>query len=763
MRNQYQLHILCSMICLGFLQGTASPSENPSSRQGTTTAAVEKPNFVVIFCDDMGYGDIGCFGSDKNRTPCLDQMAREGARFTSFYVTSGVCSPSRSSLMTGCYPLRVGMDQSDRGCYVLVPGDRRGLNPEEVTIPEVLKTRGYVSACIGKWHLGDQPQFLPRQQGFDYYYGLPYSNDMNFGRGNRDTPPLPLMQNERILEAPVDQDTVTQRYTQEAVRFIREHKDQPFFLYLPHMMVHVPLHVGQAYRGRSPHGLYADAVEEIDGSTQQIMATLRELNLDDKTLVVFTSDNGAIRLGSNRPFSGGKATTREGGMRMPCVMRWPGKIPAGMVCDEVTSTMDLLPTLARLAGAQAPTDRVIDGADIRDLMFNRPGAVSPYKDRGFFYYFMNQLQAVRSGRWKLCVRCDPVIQGFTGKPNGVQAEALYDLQDDPAETTNVADAHPEVVRRLNALADAARRDIGDYQVKGQGQRPYGYVADPITVRRSVSGTTTFGVMTYNVWQWGHLSPQELAPIVKDSGATILGLQEAWEAQHNEDLRDCLGWKTVLYGGRESPQVQPPQGQTAAFWINGYYMPQTLVTPYEVLEHKYFNTVNAQGYPDQGLPLHRGAILAKLRLPSQEVVCVLVLHLMPGQEAEERRVEEIKSILTQVRPYDQYPIVVMGDFNSRSPWDGAPAEAARVTKIMEEFGFQDAYRCVHPNPGKYPGQTNDGLRIDYVFVNRHLIPLDCFPLQAGVFGSEGFADSDHLAVYAKLAIAPASAEIETDKP
>jgi len=439
-----------------------------------------KPNFVVIFVDDMGYGDIGCFGSTKNRTPCLDRMAEEGAKFTSFYVTSGVCSPSRASLLTGCYPLRIGMHQSDRGCFVIVPGDRRGLHPNERTIPEVLKTQGYVSICIGKWHQGDQPEFLPTSQGFDTYFGIPYSNDMGYTDRNKGLPPLPLMRDEKIIEAPVDQNTLTKRYTEEAVKFIRQNKNKPFFLYLPHTMVHTPLHVSEQFQNRSPNGIFTDAVEEIDWSTQQIMSTLKELKLDRNTLVIFTSDNGGTRRSNNGPFSGGKAQTREGGMRVPCVMRWPGKIPPGTVCDEVTSTIDFLPTFAHLSGATVPPDRAIDGKDISDLLFNKPGAKSPHE--AFYYYFMSQLQAVRSGRWKLYVRCDPLIKGWMGKPEGIQEEALYDLEADTKETTNVAAEHPDVVKRLNALAEAARRDIGDYQLKGSGQRPPGHVEKPVMLR-----------------------------------------------------------------------------------------------------------------------------------------------------------------------------------------------------------------------------------------------------------------------------------------
>ncbi|MHC4354012.1 MAG: sulfatase family protein [Planctomycetota bacterium] len=344
--------------------------------QGARRAA-NKPNFIIIFCDDMGYGDLGCFGSTKHRTPNIDRMAAEGARFTSFYVTSGVCTPSRSSLMTGCYPRRVSMHKSAKNEWVLFPVAKKGLNPNEITIADLLKSQGYATACIGKWHLGDQPEFLPTRQGFDYYYGIPYSNDMG-SRQRKQNPPLPLMRNEKVIEAPVDQNTVTKRYTEEVVKFITANKDKPFFVYLPHTMVHNPVHSSEKFRGKSANGGYGDATEEIDWSTGEILATLEKLGVDDNTLVIFTSDNGAANRwgGSNLPLSGFKGSTMEGGMREPCVMRWPGKIPAGGKCDELTSTLDLLPTLAKLAGTKAPDDRIIDGKDIWPLMAGTKGAKS---------------------------------------------------------------------------------------------------------------------------------------------------------------------------------------------------------------------------------------------------------------------------------------------------------------------------------------------------------------------------------------------------
>lgn len=451
--------------------------------EGTLSSSVEsersagaKPNFIIIFCDDLGYGDVGCFGSQNNRTPNIDRMATEGMRFTSFYVTSGVCTPSRSSLMTGCYPRRVNMHQDHDGLCVLFPVAKKGLNPKEVTIADLLKEQGYATCCIGKWHLGDQPQFLPTKQGFDYYFGIPYSNDMG-ERPQNNRPPLPLLRNEKVIEAPADQDTLTKRYTEEAIRFITNNKDRPFFIYLPHTMPHTPLHSGEAFHGRSANSQYGDVVEELDWSVGQILETLSGLGLDSRTLVVFTSDNGATaeKGRSNGPLRGQKGTTWEGGMREPCIMRWPGKIPAGKTCDELATTMDLLPTFARLAGTKQQSDRIIDGKDIWQLMSGKKDAKSPHE--AFYYYQMDQLQAVRSGKWKLHLPLKQKKKNW-GEPTPNVPLQLYNLETDIAEQNNVADQKPDIIKRLLALAERAREDLGDVNREGKNQRPAGWIAEP---------------------------------------------------------------------------------------------------------------------------------------------------------------------------------------------------------------------------------------------------------------------------------------------
>lgn len=431
------------------------------------------PNVILILSDDQGYGDVGVYGARGLETPILDRMAREGIRFTSFYSPGNACSPTRAAILTGSYPLRVGMRD------VLHPRSLIGLNPDEVTLPELLKERGYVTAAVGKWHLGDHPEFLPNNHGFDSYFGLPYSNDMSPDPEHNPhamavrNPPLPLLRNPTVVEREPDQSLLTRRYTEEAVRVIEDNADRPFFLYVAHSMPHVPLYASEPFRGSSARGLYGDVIQEIDWSVGQILDTLQRLNLDQHTLVVFTSDNGpwlsfGNHGGSAGPLREGKSTAFEGGLRVPGIARWPGRIPAGQVSDEVVTAMDLLPTVARLAGAEVPRDRVIDGEDIWPILSGRPGAVSPHD--AFYYYFLGELQAVRSGRWKLHVphsylSMQGSVAGENGRPGKYHRAriglALYDLDNDIGESTNVAEQYPDVVRRLQGYIESARSDLGD--------------------------------------------------------------------------------------------------------------------------------------------------------------------------------------------------------------------------------------------------------------------------------------------------------------
>jgi len=441
-------------------------------------SAADQPNFVLIFVDDLGYNDIGPFGSTLQRTPNLDRMAAEGRKLTSFYVTANVCTPSRSSLMTGSYPRRVGLDENEEGRWVLFPGNKEGLHPDEITIAEVLKDAGYKTGIVGKWHLGDQPQFLPTRQGFDSYFGIPFSNDM--GHDSREKPyrypPLPLLRKEKVIEEEPDQRLITQRYTTEALKFIEANKEGPFFLYLPHTMPHWPQYSSEAFAGKSKNGKWGDAVEEVDWSTGQILDKLRELGIDDSTLVLFTSDNGGARGSSNLPLRGAKGTTWEGGHRVCFVARWPGHIPAGTVSDELAISVDIMPTFAALAGGKVPGDRVIDGKDIRPLLLSNKPEPTPHL--AYYYYFMTHLNAVRSGRWKLHVaHMSGRYPDFSPNP----VIELYDLHNDIGETTNVADKFPQVVARLEALAEAARVDLGDGKHPGNNVRPAGFVEKAVTL------------------------------------------------------------------------------------------------------------------------------------------------------------------------------------------------------------------------------------------------------------------------------------------
>jgi len=430
----------------------------------------DRPNVIIIFCDDMGYADIGPFGAKGYATPNLDRMAREGTVFTDFHVGRSICSPSRAALLTGCYPVRVGVPGN------FGPASKNGMDPGAVTVAQVVKAAGYATAAYGKWHLGHQPPYLPTRRGFDEWFGLPYSNDMwpyHPEQGTRyHFPDLPLMENEKVVKpavTPEDQTHLTTWYTERAVRFIERNRDRPFLIYLPHAMPHVPLFVSEKFKGKTERGLFGDVVAEIDWSVGRILDALRRTGIDGNTLVVFTSDNGPWLLygdhaGSAGPLREGKGTGFEGGFRVPCVMRWPGTIPAGRRCTEFAASIDLLPTVAALAGADLP-ERKIDGKDIRPVLFGEPGAASPHD---VFYYFAGwNLQAVRAGKWKLVLphtfdHPDPVGKdGRPGTRNPTKTGlALFNLEADVGETTDVKDAHPDVVARLQTLAEAARRDIG---------------------------------------------------------------------------------------------------------------------------------------------------------------------------------------------------------------------------------------------------------------------------------------------------------------
>jgi arylsulfatase A len=433
-------------------------------------SAAQRPNIVLIYVDDLGYGDLGCYGSKVNDTPHIDRLAAEGMRFTDYYSASPVCTPSRAALLTGCYPGRVGFDVfgPQKNKWVLFPADAEGLHPDERLLPELLREKGYATCHIGKWHLGDQVEHLPTRHGFDSYYGIPYSNDMGIMPSRKKIPPLPLMRDEAVVQEQPTQAPLIERYTEEAVTFIRKNRERPFFLYLAHLHVHLPHYVMEPFTSASRNGSYGAAVAAVDWSTGVLMAELKQLGLSENTLVIFTSDNGSrVRGegGSNAPLRGTKGQTWEGGMRVPCIVRWPALVPPGSLSDEIVTALDFHPTLASLVGHDPASLPKHDGVDILPIWKAQEGAKSPRQH--FFYFKRDELQAVRAGKWKLRL-------AFDKEPSSDPAIVeLYDLTADPGETRDLAAAHPEVVAQLSLAMDQIRAELGDSRlgIQGKERRP----------------------------------------------------------------------------------------------------------------------------------------------------------------------------------------------------------------------------------------------------------------------------------------------------
>ncbi|RKQ49717.1 arylsulfatase [Roseivirga pacifica] len=448
------------------------------SCQTTTTKTPSKPNVIIIFTDDQGYQDVGSYGAVGFKTPNLDQMAAEGIRLTDFYAAQAVCSASRAGLLTGCYPNRLGI----HGAFM--PNSPKGLNPEETTIAEMLKTEGYKTAIYGKWHLGDAPEFLPTKQGFDEYFGIPFSNDMwpyhpqqgtifNFG-------PLPLYENENIIDTLTDQSNLTTQITERSIQFIQENKSEPFFLYVAHPQPHVPLFVSDKFKGKSERGLYGDVIMEIDWSVGEILKTLKQEGIDENTMVIFTSDNGpwlayGEHSGSALPLREGKGTALEGGQREPAIIRYPGKINPGRTLQTPMMNIDILPTIAELTGAQLPAKN-IDGKSVWKIWTGESNE-SP-QEAYYFYYHVNELQGVRYKNWKMYFPHKyRTLGGREGGKGGLPADyeyltfdeiALYDLSKDISETNNVANEHPDVVEEIKALANGMRNKLGDALTNVEG-------------------------------------------------------------------------------------------------------------------------------------------------------------------------------------------------------------------------------------------------------------------------------------------------------
>jgi len=474
---------------------------------------MKRPNIILINCDDLGYGDLGCYGSKLNRTPHLDQLAQEGIRMTDFYMASAVCSPSRGAMMTGCLPNRIGFDDFD-GQWVLFPGMAQGLNPKETTIAKYLKDLGYNTSLVGKWHCGDQKEFLPTRHGFDSYFGIPYSNDM--GRqlmGPRrvkkiaqekgiqesevdrsqgiSNPPLPLLENDEVLQEQPDQAALTERYVQECVRFIKKNQDHPFFLYFAQMYVHLPIYVPQPYLDRSNNGAYGAAVEHIDWSVGVILETLKQLGLEENTLVVFTSDNGSRARdegGSNAPLRGNKGQTWDGGMRLPCIARWKGTVKPNQTWNHLTASIDLLPTFVELAGGELNSSIAIDGNSFASSL---KGKISEHRDEYPFFH-RGTLEALRVGDWKLHF-----------KKNKDDCHELYNLRDDLGECNNIFDAHPKIIADINAKADQWRKALGDtsLDIVGDERRPIGEVENPVPLT-SFNENYPYYLAEYDLFEGG---------------------------------------------------------------------------------------------------------------------------------------------------------------------------------------------------------------------------------------------------------------------
>jgi len=439
------------------------------------------PNVVIFLADDLGYGDLGCYGNRIHQTPHIDRLAASGMRLTDFYVAASVCTPTRAALMTGCYPRRIGLHRDSKDHCVLIPGANKGLNPSEITLAEMFQKQGYATGCFGKWHLGDQKVFLPTRHGFDVYYGVPYSNDMAWKE--RGDPPLPILMNEEIIESGTRQDSLTWKTTTQAMKFILRNCKQPFFTYIPFNMPHNPVHASKNFSGRSKNGMYGDAIEEIDYSVGRIVDLLDSLHVLENTIILFTSDNGAARSfgGSNNPLSGWKGGNLEGGFRVPCVIFWKNRIPEKSINESFITIMDFLPTFAEIAGFEFQYPVTIDGQSVLDLwLTNRTGN----QDRAFYYYYRDQLQAVRKGDWKLFlpleikqVAWDRILSEGEG-----QTIKLVNLRDDLQENQDLSERFPEKVSELINEAEIAKRILGDEEMQGSEQRPAGWIDDAIYLK-----------------------------------------------------------------------------------------------------------------------------------------------------------------------------------------------------------------------------------------------------------------------------------------
>ncbi|WP_117881032.1 sulfatase family protein [Aureibaculum luteum] len=435
---------ISKLVLLIIFSSTACQHHNNNSKN--------RPNIIIFFTDDQGYADVGCYGAEGFETPHIDRLASEGVRFTNFYVPATVCTPSRAGLLTGRYPKRYNLHEA-----VLFPFSEGGLSLNEYTMAEMLKDNGYTTSIIGKWHLGHKEEFMPNNQGFDQFYGVPYSNDMDnyyYKHIDFQSPPLPFYRNKTLIESGPDQDYLTQKYTEEAITQIKNRSEKPFFMYVAQNMPHTPLHASPAFIGKSEKGLYGDVIMELDWSVGEIVKTLKEQNIYDNTIFIFTSDNGP-QMGSAKPLRGKKAETWDGGQRVPAIIVWPSKIAKGIVSSDFTSTLDLYPTLAKISGSTIPSNLKLDGLDISDYLLHPEATKLP--ERPFYFYARNgEIEAVRMGKWKLHIQKSI---GWNLNENGIFPVSLYNLDEDISEKNNVVDQFPEVVEKLTNMMNEFETEL----------------------------------------------------------------------------------------------------------------------------------------------------------------------------------------------------------------------------------------------------------------------------------------------------------------
>lgn len=769
----------------------------------STQGASSKPNILFILADDLGYGDVACYNPEaKAPTPHLDALARQGMRFTDAHSPSTVCTPTRYSLLTGRMAFRTGKG----GVFTGVGGPCL-IEASRPTLGSMLQEQGYATALFGKWHIGmtfyDQDgkpinqggmkgvkridytraaTGTPIQRGFDQFYGTvscPTTDSLYaYVEGDRiPVPPTGLLDKTNLPKHPYANDNrrgmIAPDFNLEEVDLVflkksqaflrshaRQHPNQPFFLFHSMQAVHLPSFPADRFKGKTQAGPHGDFIFEMDWIVGELMKTLDELGLAENTLVMFGSDNGpevptviAMRRDHQhdgaRPWRGVKRDQWEGGHRTPFIVRWPGKVKAGTVCDEPLSLTDVFATCAAIVGAALPHDAAEDSFNMLPVLLGTQGKqpVRPY----LLQQTWSLKMSLRQGDWKLLDHKGSGGNNYerTGEW-GMKQYALpdtdphapgqlYNLGSDPGETTNLYSKHPQIVAELKALLEEAK-----------------------TSGRSAPAAETLRVLSYNIHMW-EPGVKALTEVIRAANPDIVGLNEAWTEKHNQELARALGYH-IVGGGQGMPHGSPAQ----AHWINDYYMPQILLTKHKIIHARFFNAMAAKEDPAKPdvhpqVPVYRGGTLALLETAKGTRLLVFVLHLHPwggasNERMTEMRLNEIKGILSQVKAYADLPILIIGDFNTQSHLDGI--QGFKVSRYMEAQGYQDLYRTVYPDANTFPGRTSRRSRIDYIFYNQHVTPVDCQVLEDGVFGSRGFGHSDHLAVFGIVKVG-AARELSTE--